>query len=281
MNEVLKNGCIIRKFAEKEYIPHQPYLEFNTNYYSMKLNYNDALSGIVWEVYQVDNFDISKTLSLPDACADVMVFYTDNNVYAYFMSALLEVTSMIDLKFMPNVKTIFGVKFCTGILGNLFKCKIKDVGIGIIDIQDAFFDGIEILKDLSEAKDFWSRWDIFKDYLLGRLEKDYKVNPISNYISKSVIDKHGKIIIRDLENEIGYSGRYLRKVITENIGISIKQLCEITQFQWAYHIYIKSKGQVSLAELAFQGGYYDQSHMNNSFKKLTGQLPRKIINMYM
>ena len=40
------------------------------------------------------------------------------------------------------------------------------------------------------------------------------------------------------------------------------------------------QGDVTLYDLALQSGYYDQSHMNLSCKKLTGELPKKIINMY-
>lgn len=267
-------------FEERSFTPHQPYLEYNNKYYSYKPRLNEKLCGIVWEIYQVENFDITKSVALPDICADIMVFYTDNNAYCYFMSGTLGIRSMREIDFMNEVHTIFGVKLCTGILGNLFGCGARDVGAGAIEGELAFLNGAYIIDKLKEAKEFSERWSLVEEYLITRLSFNYEVNYIAKYISKVVVDNHGNVSIKSLEKEIGYSGRYLRKIINDNLGVSIKQLCEVTQFQWIYHIYKQSGGKVKFSDLAIQGGYYDQSHMNSSCKKLTGCLPTKIMNLY-
>ena len=86
--------------------------------------------------------------------------------------------------------------------------------------------------------------------------------------------------INDLESDTGYSSRYLRKKLNTGIGVSLKTFCEIVRFQWSYHLYQQTHGSLSLAELALQSGYYDQSHMNMSYKKLTGMLPQSAIRLY-
>ena len=69
-------------------------------------------------------------------------------------------------------------------------------------------------------------------------------------------------------------------MVKDLLGISIKQFCEVIKFQWMGNYYKLRQGDVTLSDLALQSGYYDQSHMNLSCKKLTGELPKKIINMY-
>ena len=261
------------------YIPHQPYLEFNNRYRAFGLAVGDPLYGIVWGVYQVDPFDPGKTVSVPDGCADIMLFYTPEKMHAFFLSGVPCSKSMDELEFLGDVRIIFGVRFRTGALGNLFKCSLPDAGGGIIALKDIIF-GSDLTGRLENARGFEERWGLIRAYLLDRLSKNYEVNVISSYISRSIVESHGQILVKSLEEDTGYSGRYLRRTVNENLGVSIKQLCEITRFQWAYHLYLSSSGRLRLSDLALEAGYYDQSHMNNSCKKLTGYLPRQIMDLY-
>lgn len=263
-----------------KYTPHQPYLELNTSYYSYSPSVKSPLYGIVWKVYQVNGFDYHKTIAFPDACVDLMLFYTDEKCYCYLLSSTEEMRMMSDFSFIKDVKTIFGIRFYTGCVGNLFNGEIRDVGSNIIDGGAAFLDGQKSVEKLLAADNFELRWKIAEEYLLKRLSI-YKSNNIVNYITKNVIENKGMIVVKDLQESTGYSERYLRRVVNENLGISIKQLCEITRFQWAYHLYKYSKGEIKLIDLAIRSGYYDQSHMNFCFKKLTGQLPRNVMSIYM
>lgn len=128
-------------------------------------------------------------------------------------------------------------------------------------------------------------WDAFKkaimsSYLEQRVAHNYKTNNIVNFVVREIINSQGCIAIKELEDKTGYTGRYLRKMVKDLLGISIKQFCEVIKFQWMCNYYKLRQGDVTLSDLALQSGYYDQSHMNLSCKKLTGELPKKIINMY-
>lgn len=274
-------NCFVAKYKDSIFTPHQPYLEFNTTYKSYKPSQADDMYGVVWEMYQVDGFDSSKTIALPDHCADIMVFYMRNEARIYFMSSTIGVRSMLDFDFLPEVHTIFGVKLCTGIIGNIFKGNFKDIGSGSVECIDILGREKELLIRLECAKTFEERGSIVRDYLYRRLSHTYDLNMVANYISKEIVDNRGKIGIKELESKMGYSGRYLRKIANDYIGVSVKQLCEVVQFQWSYHLFKEADGRISFSDLACQGGYYDQSHFNNSCKKLTGELPKKIMNLYM
>ena len=117
-------------------------------------------------------------------------------------------------------------------------------------------------------------------YLEQRVAHNYKTNNIVNFVVREIINSQGCIAIKELEDKTGYTGRYLRKMVKDLLGISIKQFCEVIKFQWMCNYYKLRQGDVTLSDLALQSGYYDQSHMNLSCKKLTGELPQKIINMY-
>lgn len=273
----IKRLCML---PNNEFLSYQPYLELNTKYQSYIPIERNPIRDIVWEVYEVDDFDLEKTIALPDVCADIMTFYTKDNAFGYFMGGSISLQQMRELEFMKDVNSIFGVRLRTGMLGNLFRCDVKDINDSRIAMSDALWNGREIEERMMKADNFIERWEIMSNYLEQRVERNYKINNIVSYSVKKIIESKGCITIKELEEDTGYTGRYLRKLVKEHLGISIKQFCEITKFQWMCNYYRLSEGDVSLSELALQAGYYDQSHMNLSCKKLTGELPKKIITMY-
>ena len=51
--------------------------------------------------------------------------------------------------------------------------------------------------------------------------------------------------------------------------------------QIATQVYtVLDKTMIDLFKGAVEAGYYDQSHMNNTFKSLTGMLPKDALNLY-
>ena len=87
-----------------EFLSYQPYLELNNNYQSYVPIEHNIIRDIVWEVYEVDDFDLGKTVALPDVCADIMTFYTDDNAYSFFMGGSISLQQMNELDFMKDVK---------------------------------------------------------------------------------------------------------------------------------------------------------------------------------
>ncbi|MCC8126617.1 MAG: AraC family transcriptional regulator [Clostridiales bacterium] len=258
----------------------QPYLEFNNCYKNFSPEPNNPISKVVWEIYQVDHFDCQKNIALPDVCADIMVFYTDNNIYSYIMTSSDSMQFMNELDFLPDVNCIFGVRLKTGYIGNLFKYAIEDIGNSRIDLANACYYGNDINEKLYHADDFAKRYSIIAEYINQRLNSTYRNNIIVTHIIDEIINHHGTITIKELEHQIGYSGRYLRMLIHDTLGVSIKQFCKLTQFQWMCQCYNSGGEEISLSELALLSGYYDQSHMNQCCKMLTGQLPKNIVHLY-
>lgn len=262
------------------FIPHQPYLEYNSKYHSYKPDKKDKLYGRVWEVYQVDNFDFNRIIAFPDFCADLMVFYCDDMARCYIMEGTRKIRLMNEMEFISNVHTIFGIKFYSGELESIFNSDLHDLGENIVDADYAMVNGREVIEKLLEAKSFDGRWTLLRKYIEKRLECEYIQDALTKYVVKSILNSHGKIKVKNLEEETGYTERYIRKKISEKIGVSVKTFSEIVQFQWSYHLFHDKGRNISLSDLALESGYYDQSHMNLSYKRLTGNLPKNIMNLY-
>lgn len=115
----------------------------------------------------------------------------------------------------------------TGMLGNLFRCDVKDINNSRIAMSDALWNGREYEKRMAEADQFMQRWEIMSSYLEQRVAHNYKTNNIVNFVVREIINSQGCIAIKELEDKTGYTGRYLRKMVKDLLGISIKQFCEV------------------------------------------------------
>ena len=115
---------------------------------------------------------------------------------------------MKELDFFSRVKSIFGIRMRTGMLGNIFRCDIKDVGNTQIALADAFWNGKEFEEKLAFADQFSDRWKIMSDYLEKQFLLKKDENNIVLYIVDRIISGQGQVSVCELEEQTGYSGRY-------------------------------------------------------------------------
>ena len=263
-----------------DFFSHQPYLEYNTSYLNYRPALGDPFAGIIWEAYQVDNFDSKKDLAFPDICADIMTLYTPKRAYCYLMSGTDGARSMRDIEFIDDVQSICGIKFVPGTIGNIFTEDVRDAGGDSIEAENIMYNGNAVVYDLKSAERFEDRLQILGNYLTNRLQDGYETDYLATYVTRRIMETHGMIKLSDLADETGYTDRYLRKVMGQKLGMRMKTFSQIVQMQWSYHLGCEELSEQNLALLAQMCGYSDQSHMNASYKKLTGMLPRDAFTLY-
>ncbi len=82
---------------------------------------------------------------------------------------------------------------------------------------------------------------------------------------------HGITRIDDTATIFGISRRQLERTFLETVGVSPKLFCSITRFRHAARLI--RRASASLADVAFESGYLDQSHMSHEFRRLTNLSP--------
>ena len=87
-------------------------------------------------------------------------------------------------------------------------------------------------------------------------------------------ESHGTVSIKELENQTGYSKRYLDMLFKEHVGVSPKRLASIARFQIFYELWARRKSKTFFKDNLYSY-YYDQSHFIKEFKRFTGFTPRK------
>ena len=138
---------------------------------------------------------------------------------------------------------------------------------------------VELETRLSEPSSFQTKINIVEECLCKLLndnQKRFEFQRISNTI-ECIRKAKGNIEIETLASNACLSRKQFERVFSDYIGISPKQYLRIIRLQAS--VYLKSKNEnISLTELAYENGYYDQSHFINEFKAMTGLSPKQFFN---
>lgn len=131
-----------------------------------------------------------------------------------------------------------------------------------------------IEEQLAEAKNNAQRIAIVEQFLLSQL---YHLKPddlISAAIAK-INSVNGIIKINELADMLYISNDAFEKRFRKIVGASPKKYSSIVRLQ---SIITQDHQHKNLTDIAFDAGYYDQSHFNKDFKLFTGQTPTDFFN---
>ena len=261
-------------YESVHYIPYQPGFEQEIHYRNFVIPIDHPLYGIVSDFYQFDSASLIKEICvIPDGCMDILFRYVSNGVTKALEGYYLEKV-MIPTNQMGSA---FGVRFVPGGFTNILPIPASELIGKQIPLMDLLKKD-SLLEQMDYSQEFSQRVAIISSYLINQVHKSYGSVSIARYCANRIISCQGSIPIGDLSEDTGYTIRYLRNLFHQHIGISPKELCEIIRFQTSFVKYScleKVNIDFSLSDLAIQAGYYDQSHMNKSYQKMVGCLPKK------
>jgi AraC-like DNA-binding protein len=121
------------------------------------------------------------------------------------------------------------------------------------------------------ARDDAERVAILSVFLERRLDRDLReLPPVFTSINR-IIEARGMIDVGTLSVELSLSHRQFERKFKEFSGFSPKLYSRIARFQAALCEYGSGK---SLTDIAYDCGYYDQSHFISDFREFSGYNPK-------
>src|SRR5262245_6730687 len=99
---------------------------------------------------------------------------------------------------------------------------------------------------------------------------------IVGYCVRALRSADGGIPIRELEQQTGYSRRYLDRLFQQHVGLPPKVLAEIFRFQRFYRKWAEGLS-FDLLKADLYDHYYDQAHFTREFGKMTGHSPQRFV----
>jgi AraC-like DNA-binding protein len=131
----------------------------------------------------------------------------------------------------------------------------------------------ELEERISSTPDIEEKIRILQQYLLQLFLKQDN-DPIFDFCIQKLKQSQGRITIKELEKQTGYSSRWLNMKFIEKVGISPKNLSSIIRFQ-QYFQTIVNNSEMAFFQKEFYNYFYDQSHFIKEFRRFTGITPTR------
>jgi len=156
---------------------------------------------------------------------------------------------------------------------NLPMNKVNDLRVTANDLGDK--ELAELESSLTSTENDRACILMIEHFLLKRLRNltEYNLKRIETAIS---LINSGQTDVASLADAACLSTKQFKRIFSEHIGANPKEFSRTIRFQRALHI-LETRPQISLTVLAYECGYYDQSHLIKEFKALSGYTPTEYI----
>jgi AraC-like DNA-binding protein len=230
----------------------------------------------------------ADSIAAPNGCAKLIIPY-DNSIVAE-AEGRVQVTRAHHMHFVGNrdVATrlhtspqrtgFIAIEFRPHGAFPLFGVPMSDTANGLWDADEVFGAWSRTAQDLvnNEAR-VAAKISLIEHQLVLLLNRHRRPPGVVDYCVATLRSTDGRMSIRDLERQTGYSRRYLARLFQQHVGLSPKRLAEIFRFQRFYRMWAAG-ASFDLVKTELYDHYYDQSHFTREFKRMTGYPPERYVH---
>jgi AraC-like DNA-binding protein len=171
--------------------------------------------------------------------------------------------------------TMLGIKFLTHSAAYFFNEEIGVFNNRVSDLCDIIGSPVKILySELLEITETNRRIALIENFLSKRLtttgRKSFRIDKVANILT-SINKNPTETCINTIASKHGITPRYLHKLIYQHTGLSPKAFNKINRFQRSLRLI--AKNDQPFTSIAYDCGYFDQSHFIRDFKSFTSVTP--------
>jgi AraC-like DNA-binding protein len=148
---------------------------------------------------------------------------------------------------------------------------LKELANRTVALEDVLQEPF-LVERLAAAAD-WDRRFALLDGMLSRRLADARPSPEVAWAWTRLRASHGSVPIGLLARELGWSRKRIVARFRDEIGLAPKSTARLLRFERAREL----AGTMSWAELAYECGFHDQSHLINEFRAITGRTPETFL----
>jgi len=138
----------------------------------------------------------------------------------------------------------------------------------------------ELVGRLRDSPSWSSRFAILDAFFLARIHPRAEVPSWLEYAWETISGHASDLSVSRLAVELGYSRRHVTAVFDRVFGVGPKtaaRLCRFARAAETLRLHRSSGASISLAGLAVENGYTDQSHLTREFRALGGITPSEYV----
>ncbi|MBS1659598.1 MAG: helix-turn-helix transcriptional regulator [Bacteroidetes bacterium] len=171
--------------------------------------------------------------------------------------------------------TMLGIRFFSHSAAYFLHEQMDKLNNQVLDVSDVSGQAMrELHARLLEAETWNKRIELIETFLLYSLSHSEsrlsKVTLVSN-VMKELRKEDFFDNINTVASRYGITSRYLQKLFLQHTGLTPKLYSKINRFQNSLRLIAKK--DISLTSVAYDCGYFDQSHFIREFKSFTGLTP--------
>jgi len=203
--------------------------------------------------------------------------FEDGRTQASFKAGVHAQSSQFSRFLIERAFGIFGVYLYPYAIPELFRMPATDLTGQMPDLGTIFgFAGRELEERVMLSRTNEERANIVSEFLLERLNKTRGEIPLIFSSISHIIETKGLVNIGSLSDRYFSSARNFERRFKEFAGLSPKLFSRIVRFQST----IKEYGRQgrSLTDIAYDFGYYDQSHFIREFREFSGYSPKEFFS---
>ena len=244
-----------------------------------------TLAGFVrffW-VYEIDQINANPYVyrSMADGCTEMLFHYKgrfddliENNKLKQSLSLLHGQSSKIRRFLTHENFGIFGVYLYPFAIPRLLSMPSSELSDEMPDLYTLLGqEGVDLEEKMMRAENNQTRLKILTQFLEKKLVKNYQKPHTIETSIQYVIHSKGLINVSELADKFSLSTRQFERKFKEFSGFSPKIYTRIIRFQSTLNQY--GNKEKPLTEIAYECGYYDQSHFIHDFKQFSGYHPKQ------
>ncbi|KAA0989784.1 helix-turn-helix domain-containing protein [Dyadobacter aurulentus] len=218
--------------------------------------------------------------TLADACAELVFHYKgtfdeidrSGKTSPSFTAGLTGPTSLYRRFRISENFGIFGVYLYPFAVPAMFAIPATETVNEMPDLYSILGKmGSDLEEKMTLAENNQARIAIMCRFMRGCLQRNARPEPAAFSMISQIIQSNGLTSVTELAERNALSTRQFERKFKAFSGFSPKLFSRIIRFHAAMNSY--GDQQKSLTEIAYEAGYYDQSHFIHDFKTFSGEHP--------
>jgi AraC-like DNA-binding protein len=170
---------------------------------------------------------------------------------------------------------MLGIRFFAHSASYFLKEDICELNNQVIDLAHLAGESVQTLHTkLFEEKSMKKQIVLIENFLMKRISISQRKSKRIGIVSQVIEEMRVASFVKPIEKIAAHhniSSRYLQKLFLQHAGVTPKLLGKISRFQRS--LKLVSENGISLTSVAYDCGYFDQSHFIREFKSFTGVTP--------
>lgn len=231
--------------------------------------------------------DTSSFRVLPDTCVELFLNFSNNQdsftkvtghrTFDPSQSFVISrMSDFMDIQ-LTNTTRFISICFYPSMAYLFFQLPMSEVANSLTNLHDLWqTEAKKMEEEIQQVHTNQQKVFAAQQYLITQLRRN-KTDKTINYCMQAMKRANGAFSVAELANKVGMSQRQLSRKFNQCLGLSTKEFIHVNRFIDSL-THLKKHPAISLTDVAYASGYYDQAHFIHDYKTFTGFTPSALLN---